>query len=957
MEIQSLSLNGQVAPPSKHKTHTFKKKTFNKPTYCQHCTDLLWGLTNQGVQCLDCKYISHDRCRQKVVTPCQRSGANDNNNEDNCIEDQSECRSEITGHLFKRKTFHKPTYCHYCSDLLWGLKNQGLQCNDCGYATHERCQLQITTLCNFKALRQVQHPKFHSFVKSEMDKKRFCNVCRKAVNDNDLSCQACYYYTHEGCRNRIIHNCKRTSTYSHAVAQLKVKQQHHWSEGHLPNNSKCSACNNACSSNDCLYGLRCTWCATTVHSYCVGRMTEACNFGILRSVLLPPYAVKENNPKCFLPPPSLEQPENSPLTSPERKSSRTDQFQLRVHEGPVDRPVLWREITINKKSTTKDVLSDICNTFNCKEQKTLFYLTIVHKNGVETKLSNGDILTRKVDVANAETKQVFLRHTNLGDKELKITLYAKNIDTSLPSVQMNVNIMVEAKEIVTQAVKLFQLSDTAEANGAHYCITQMKIAPNSVTESPINDTDSLFQVLIGKPAQQGRKEAVGEFHSTRFYLCPREPNTFEALLFVGKLPNDLSPLHYKNLLTDIIGKWDSQSMTMEHTFPVHGAVIIRFKSMASFQRTFTCLQSAKVEEKSVFLKVLPEIKEDMLASNSNPLLLFVNSKSGGGQGAKLMSKFSRMLNPHQIIDLLAEGPLPALYTFRNLRRFRILICGGDGTFGWVLNVLDDIRHQVLKCEEPPSACLPLGTGNDLARVLNWGGGYTGSETCLNVLMNVMTATETMLDRWNLVFDSSSFSENNSSDNINMLPMNNYFSVGIDAAICLEFHLSREENPEKFNNRFHNKGVYVKASLKNMSKSNMANLDERMELCVDGVDVPLPNIEGLCVLNIGSWGAGADCWGKDQDGRFKAQSFGDGLLEVVGFTGVYHMGKIQGGVSTAVRIAQGSQINLLLREDVPVQVDGEPWMQPASLVIIRPNPFSQARMLMKAQQVRSITNAS
>jgi len=49
--------------------------------------------------------------------------------------------------------------------------------------------------------------------------------------------------------------------------------------------------------------------------------------------------------------------------------------------------------------------------------------------------------------------------------------------------------------------------------------------------------------------------------------------------------------------------------------------------------------------------------------------------------------------------------------FRNLRRFRILICGGDGTFGWVLNCLDDVRHTVLKCGEPPSALLPLGTGN------------------------------------------------------------------------------------------------------------------------------------------------------------------------------------------------------------------------------------------------------
>lgn len=28
-------------------------------------------------------------------------------------------------------------------------------------------------------------------------------------------------------------------------------------------------------------------------------------------------------------------------------------------------------------------------------------------------------------------------------------------------------------------------------------------------------------------------------------------------------------------------------------------------------------------------------------------------------------------------------------------------------------------------------------------------------------------------------------------------MNNYFSVGMDAKIVLEFHLKREENPEQF----------------------------------------------------------------------------------------------------------------------------------------------------------------
>lgn len=32
------------------------------------------------------------------------------------------------GHSFVKKTFHKPTYCHHCSDLLWGLIGQGCIC-------------------------------------------------------------------------------------------------------------------------------------------------------------------------------------------------------------------------------------------------------------------------------------------------------------------------------------------------------------------------------------------------------------------------------------------------------------------------------------------------------------------------------------------------------------------------------------------------------------------------------------------------------------------------------------------------------------------------------------------------------------------------------------------------------------------------------------------------------------
>lgn len=42
--------------------------------------------------------------------------------------------------------------------------------------------------------------------------------------------------------------------------------------------------------------------------------------------------------------------------------------------------------------------------------------------------------------------------------------------------------------------------------------------------------------------------------------------------------------------------------------------------------------------------------------------------------------------------------------------------------------------------------------------------------------------------------------NTNEDNTSIFVMNNYFGIGLDADLCLDFHMARVANPDKFNSR-------------------------------------------------------------------------------------------------------------------------------------------------------------
>ncbi|XP_032687985.1 diacylglycerol kinase theta isoform X5 [Odontomachus brunneus] len=893
------------------------------------------------------------------------------------------------GHSFSKKTFHKPTYCHSCTDMLWGLIQQGYICEVCNFVVHDRCLKAVVSPCSSIAASLIKNPVAHCWSEQVHRKKKFCNVCRKRLDDNlSVHCEICEYFVHIECQDFAVADCKENATYLPGKDLAAVRHIHHWREGNLPSSSKCAACKKGCCSAECLSGFRCEWCGMTLHAYCYKNIPQECTFGNLEPIYLPPHAVsiprtevpmeaiigvqvrrKEVLAREYSCPRSISEEFSSDARyrdngepaqcthgrdprSPKEKDDkeRGDEEMIKVYDGNNSlRRRIFRVISVPRQATTEQVLTSALRAFHITKDPSNFYLTDLYATE-ETELCDP---TPVLNLNRKEGKRpaVFLRFKNNNSGEVRV--YPGKLQVSESFCTVPVFEKTTVADLISEALEKFGLQNF---NCDDYRCSEI-LLDRGVTERVLSWDEKPWDIV-----KQLGKDSIRQMELMRFYLqLKQDPHGPNLALFVGNLPPNLSERSYENMLIEFLGK-ENRFSSIGPIYYEYGSMVIIYEDSNKAVRALYTLRESKYEDKHLLVMLLPSIEPSMVPPGVQPLLVFVNVKSGGCQGLQLISSFRKLLNPYQVFDLDNGGPLPGLYVFRHIKDYKILVCGGDGTIGWVLQCLDNVG-QDSECSSPACAIVPLGTGNDLARVLCWGSGYTGDEDPLNLLRDVIDAEEIILDRWTVVFHpqeqdvgsnpqavaNATGAGSSSEDNTQIYVMNNYFGIGVDADLCLDFHNAREENPNKFKSRLRNKGVYVTMGLRKMVKRKPCkDLHKEIRLEVDGKLVELPQVEGIIILNILSWGSGANPWGPDtKEDQFYTPNHWDGMLEVVGVTGVMHLGQIQSGLRTAMRIAQGGHIKIHLNSDIPVQVDGEPWVQSSGDIVVLKSAL-KATMLKKTK---------
>ncbi|XP_055868599.1 diacylglycerol kinase delta-like isoform X5 [Biomphalaria glabrata] len=820
----------------------------------------------------------------------------------------------------------------------------------------------------------------HNWYACSHARPTYCNVCREAlsgVTSHGLSCEVCKFKAHKRCAVRAPTNCKWTALASIGKEILEdeegISMPHQWMEGNLPVSAKCSVCDKTCGSVLRLQDWRCLWCRAMVHSSCKDQFSHKCPLGQCRVSILPPTAISSidsdgywegrrpqgTSPllvyvntksgdnqgvkflrrfKQLLNPAQVFDLMNGGPYPGLKLFQRFDSFRILICGG--DGSVGWVLSEIDKLDLHKQCqigvlpfgtgndLARVLGWGSAFDDDTQLPAALERLEQAQIKmLDRWSIMAyegnmpppRKLSMQNDAMSQY---EDSMANHLTKI-LHCEDHQVVISSAKV---LCETVKAFVAKVSKSQDSGDGGEKDSEQDTMgSQFKVL-NQKLQSLLDTLDKESKESKNLEEKTERLESPEKEVCEDVHIASTEatPDNNEAIQPPPTLSGPIKPKlqvfksrealmsranSLKKAVRQIIehteravDEQNAQTLEMENC-NFRGSAMLKANEASRSAPSF-----------SVFLEedLPPTVaKYESIPQPQDP------SRSPSGPASRRISSMSTFNRSASVDSKLGASP------------------GPKGK--------EDQQHLQLPSIKLPflqSAPLP-GISSSIAKNLA-GGGFISKVLLANA--DALCAAASPLIEQDIPLES--YQEK--------CVMNNYFGIGLDAKITLEFQNKREEHPEKCRSRTKNMMWYGVLGGKEMINQTFKNLDQRVLLECDGQRIPLPSLQGIVILNIPSYGGGANFWGgSKQDENFTAPSFDDRILEVVAVFGSMQMAMSRVIDLQHHRIAQCRtvKVTILGDEGVPVQVDGEAWIQPPGYVrIVHKN---RAQMLIRDRTFENV----
>ncbi|XP_045701585.1 diacylglycerol kinase delta isoform X2 [Phyllostomus hastatus] len=783
----------------------------------------------------------------------------------------------------------------------------------------------------------------HNWYACSHARPTYCNVCREAlsgVTSHGLSCEVCKFKAHKRCAVRATNNCKWTTLASIGKDIIEdedgIAMPHQWLEGNLPVSAKCTVCDKTCGSVLRLQDWRCLWCKAMVHTACKESLVTKCPLGLCKVSVIPPTALNSIDSDGFWKatcPPSCTSPllvfvnsksgDNQGVKFLRRFKQLLNPAQVfdLMNGGPhlglrlFQKFDTFRILVCGGDGSVGWVLSEI-DSLNLHKQCQLGVLPLGTGNDLARVLGWGSACdddtqlpqileklerasTKMLDRWSVMAYETKLRRqassaTGTGTEDLsegsevqQILFYEDSVAAHLSKILTSDqhSVVISSAKVLCETVKDF--------------VARVGKAYEKTTESSEESEVMAKKCSVLKEKLDSLLKTLDDESQASSSLSTPPPTIAEEVEDGDGLGSGCGSAVDRSVgpacpARPQIFRPREQLMLRANSLKKAIRQIIEHTEKAVDE------QNAQTQEQERIVLGLPETEEK---KDLKPDDRLCHRDSCGAAKPRSLRKVSK--SPCE--KLIGKGSL---------------------SLG-------------------SSASLPTQPGNrDGLPTLNtkilfpnvragMSGSLPGGSVISRLLINA---------------DPFNSEPENLECYTEKCVMNNYFGIGLDAKISLDFNNKRDEHPEKCRSRTKNMMWYGVLGTRELLHRTYKNLEQKVLLECDGRPIPLPSLQGIAVLNIPSYAGGTNFWGgTKEDDTFSAPSFDDKILEVVAV-----FGSMQMAVSRVInlqhhRIAQCRtvKISILGDEGVPVQVDGEAWVQPPGYIRIAHK--NRAQMLTRDRE--------